>query len=388
MSRASIIGLLVFVATASGSAFLSDEDPKPKKLWVFIGTYTEGGSKGIYRSELDLATGRLTPPVLAGEAKNPSFLAIHPSRKFLYAVGEVDDFDGKKTGGVSAFAIDPRSGKLTLLNQQPSGGAGPCHIVVDAKGKHVLVANYSGGSVGVLPITDDGRLGQKTALIQHAGSSVHASRQKAPHAHSINLDAANRFAFVADLGLDKVLIYRFDASRGTLDGNDSPDLAVAPGAGPRHFAFHPNGKHAYAINELNSTVSVLDYDPGRGALKETQTVSTLPAGFSDTNHTAEIQVHPSGEFAYGSNRGHDSIAMFGVGKNGQLTLMGNQSSGIKTPRNFTIDPAGGAWMLVGNQTGDNVAVFSINPKTGALDPTEHKIDVPRPVCIRMMSPGP
>jgi 6-phosphogluconolactonase len=361
------------------------EQPKTPKVWVFVGTYTNGGqSKGIYRLEFDLSTGKLGAPVVAGTSVNPSFLAIHPNRRFLYAVNEIGDFQKKQSGAVSAFSIDPKSGDLTLINQQPSGGAAPCHLVVDRLGRHVLAANYGGGSVCVLPFGENGRLGEATAFIQHRGASVNKQRQEAPHAHSVNLDPANRFAFVADLGLDKVLIYRFDAGKGTLTANQPPSASVKPGAGPRHFTFHPNGRVAYVINELDSTVTVFDYDAEKGALKEKQSVSTLPPGYAGRNGTAEVVVHPSGKFLYGSNRGHDSIAVFTVDQQtGKLTPAGFQNANIKTPRNFAIDPSG-ALLLVANQDADSIIVFRINQKTGQLLPTGNSAQVPRPVCLRMM----
>jgi 6-phosphogluconolactonase len=385
--------LLAVLALFLPAAALPDSRPseaakKPKleKLWVYVGTYTRTGSKGIYRLELDLASGKLTPRGLAVATSEPSFLAIHPNHRFLYAVGEVDDFGGKSSGAIRAFTIDAKTGKLTLLNQQPSGGPGPCHLVVDKKGTHVLAANYGGGSACVLPIRDDGSLGKATAFKQHKGSSVDKDRQKGPHAHSINLDAANRFAFVADLGLDKVMIYRYDAGKGTLTENDPPSVAVPGGSGPRHFAFHPNGKNAYVINEMKSTVTALDYDAKRGELKAVQTVSTLPRGYKGNTSTAEVQVHPSGKFLYGSNRGHNSIAIFAIDpKRGKLTFVGHQTSKIKTPRNFGIDPTG-TFLVVANQDSDSLVVFRIDPETGKLKPTWNKVKVPFPVCVKMMPP--
>jgi 6-phosphogluconolactonase len=359
-------------------------EPKMDKLRVYIGTYTQKGSKGIYRCKLDLASGQLTSPALAGEATNPSFLAIAPDHRFLYAVSEVEELGGKKSGGVSAFAIDPRTGNLKLLNQQPSGGTGPCHLVVDRAGKHVLLANYGSGSVLVLPIVAGGGLGKATAFVQHKGSGPNRQRQEGPHAHSINLDAANRFAIVADLGLDKLFVYRFDPRKGTLTPNQPPSVSVAPGAGPRHFAFHPNGKNAYVINELNSTVTAFRYDSEHGILEPIQSVSTLPQGFKGSNYPAEVQVHPSGKFLYGSNRGHNSIVVFAIDpQSGKLRLVGYQSDRIKTPRNFAIDPTG-TYLLVANQDADSVLVFRIDAETGELRPTGSAIEVPTPVCVKMM----
>jgi 6-phosphogluconolactonase len=295
--------------------------------------------------------------------------------------------DGKKTGAVTAYAIDPATGDLTLLNHQSSGGPGPCHLAVDREAKNVLVANYAGGSVAVLPIRPDGRLGEATATIQHRGSSINPQRQEAPHAHCVNLDAANRFAFVADLGLDKVLIYRFDPSKGTLTPNDPPSAAVKPGSGPRHFAFHPDGRHAYVINELGNTVTAFDYAPGPGALSSRQTLSTLPDDFHGSSSTAEIQVHPSGAFLYGSNRGHDSIAVFAIDpRSGELTAAGHQGHEIKTPRNFAIDPTG-RYLVVANQDSASLVVFAIDPKTGSLTPVGDKVSVPKPVCVEFVPKG-
>src|SRR5689334_18135800 len=265
---------------------------------VYIGTYTGAKSKGIYVSRFDAASGRLGVPELAAEAASPSFLAAHPNRRFLYAANEISDFNGKKSGGVSAFAIDPNSGKLTLLNQQSSGGDGPCHVSVDATGRTVLVANYGGGSVEALPVRQDGSLDVPATFIQHRGSSANKQRQEGPHAHFITTDARNRFALACDLGLDKVLVYKFDPAAGSLAANNPPSAPVAPGSGPRHLAFHPSGRYAYVINEIKCTVTAFAYDANRGALKELQTLSTLPDGESvkPNYSTAEIATHPSGRF--------------------------------------------------------------------------------------------
>jgi 6-phosphogluconolactonase len=384
-SIALVLGLAVASVIAPATAPAQGWKAKGAgTMWVYVGTYTQRGSQGIYLAHLDVATGRLESAGLAGKVVNPSFLAIHPSRRFLYAIGEVGQFAGGKGGAVSALAIDPGSGKLTLLNQRSSRGAGPCHVVVDRSGKFVLVANYSGGSVACLPIGADGTLGEATSFVQHQGSSVDPQRQEGPHAHSINLDAANRFAFVADLGLDKILIYRFDATRGLLAPNDPPWAKVAPGAGPRHFAFHPSGRYAYVINEMGSTVTAFGYDAGRGALETIGTVSTLPEGFSGSSTTAEVQVHPSGKFLYGSNRGHDSIAGFAIDSNtGRLSPIGRTPTQGKTPRNFGIDPTG-RWLLAANQDSDSVIGFQIDAQTGRLSPTGQAIQVPMPVCVKFM----
>ena len=354
------------------------------KVRVYFGTYTNETTKGIYLSTLDTATGKLSPAELAGEVKNPSFVSIHPSRKFLYAVSEISDFDGKRVGGVSAFQIDGATGRLKLLNQQSSVGAGPCHLVVDAAGKNVLAANYGGGSVCVLPIGEDGKLSPASSSIQHQGSSVNKQRQEAPHAHSINLDPANRFAFAADLGLDKVLIYKFDGGKGMLTAHDPPAGIVAPGSGPRHFAFHPSGKYAFVNNEMTSSVTAFAYDPAQGSLTDIHTLSTLPEP-TPGNSTAETVVHPSGKFVYVSNRGHDSLAMFQCDEaTGKLTPIGHQSTGGKTPRNFNIDPTG-RYVLAANQSTNNVVVLKIDLNSGKLTPTGNSIDVGSPVCVRFVS---
>jgi 6-phosphogluconolactonase len=349
---------------------------------VYIGTYTRSGSRGIYRLQLNPDTGALTEPVLAAEAVNPSFLALHPTRRFLYAVGEMEEFGGKKSGAVSAFAVDERSGDLTLLNQRPSGGRGPCHLVVDHTGRNVLVANYNSGSVCVLLIGADGRLAEPSCVVQHHGSGPDRERQEGPHAHSVNLDAAGRFAFVADLGLDRVLVYRFDAEKGVLTPNDPPAGVVAPGAGPRHFVFHPNGRFAYVINEMASTVTAFAYDAARGALTEVQTVPTLPPDFGDENSTAEIAVHPTGRFLYGSNRGHDSLAVFAVdAATGRLTALGRVSTGGREPRHFALHRAG-RWLLAANQNSDSLVVFRLDEAAGLPEPIGVSVSVPCPVCVR------
>jgi 6-phosphogluconolactonase len=360
-------------------------EPAPGKFLVYVGTYTDGSkSEGIYRMELDLQTGKLSAPVVAGKTDNPSFLAIGPTGKFLYAVNETDRLGTRTgTGGISAFALDEKTGDLKLLNQEPSKGAHPCHIITDRAGKHVLVANYTGGNAIVRAIREDGRLGKVTAFVQHEGKGPNASRQEKPHAHSINLDAKNRFAFVADLGIDKVMIYRYD--NGQLSANDPPSVALPPGSGPRHFAFHPGGKFAYVINELSSTVTAMAYDADKGALTPLQTISTLPPGYKGSTTTAEVVVHPSGKFLYGSNRGHDSIAVFTIdAKTGKLTAAGHQCKGIKTPRNFVVDPTG-KFCLVANQDGNSVLVFRVDAATGMLEPTDSRVAVPKPVCLRLLA---
>jgi 6-phosphogluconolactonase len=347
---------------------------------VYIGTYTGPKSKGIYVSRLDTTTGKLSSPEVAAETKSPSFLAVHPNHRFLYAVGEVSEFNGKKAGAVTAFEIDPKNGQLRLLNQQPSGGTGPCHLAVDKTGKCLLVANYGSGSIVAFPVGADGKLAEAATTIQHEGSSVNAQRQAGPHAHFITPDPANRFALVCDLGLDKILVYRLDPAKAFLVANDPPACAIKAGLGPRHLVFHPNGNWVYDINEMGSCITVLGYNSRRGALNELQTISTLPENSSVKNTCAEVQVHPSGKFVYGSNRGDDSIAVFAIdSKSGKLTRVENQSTRGKTPRHFAIDPTG-KWLVAENQASDNVVVFSIDAASGRLKPTGQEIEVGSPVC--------
>jgi 6-phosphogluconolactonase len=354
------------------------------KLWVYVGTSENAKDRGIYRFPFDTATGEAGPVELAAEAARPTFLAIHPNQRLLYAVNAIAEFQGQKTGAVSAFALDARTGALRLLNQQPSGGAGPCHVIVDSEGTNVLVANYGGGSVACLPIDAEGRLKPPSSAIQHAGSSINTARQEGPHAHSINLDAAGRFVFAADLGLDKILVYRFDAANGKLTLHDPPSASTAAGAGPRHLAFHPSGRFAYVINELDSTVTAFAYDPAAGALREIQTITTLPGDFAGENYPAEVRVHPSGKFLYGSNRGHDSIALYTIdAQTGKLTPAGHQPSGGSGPRNFNVDPSG-AWMIVGNQSSNNVLVLRIDAERGTLTPTGQEFEIPSPTCFQMV----
>jgi len=352
---------------------------KPGPVTVYVGTYTDGTSRGIYRVTFDPAGGTMTEPVLAVETKNPSFLALHPNGRFLYAVGEISSFQGARTGVVSAFAIDPKTGDLALLNQQSSEGGGPCHLVVDKTGRDVLVANYGGGTVAVLPIEADGRLKPASSVQAHQGSGPNKGRQEKPHAHGIYLDAAERFALSPDLGADRVFVYRFDAAKGMLEAHGSGTLE--PGSGPRHLAFHPTGKYLYVINELLSTVSVFSYDAEKGALTPIQTVSALPAGFSGTSWTAEVAVSPDGRFVYGSNRGDDTLAVFRVdAATGRLTAAGHAPVGGKTPRHFAIDPTG-RFILAGHQGSGTIAVLRLDPKTGIPSPVGSPVKVDKPVCL-------
>jgi len=379
---------LLLAALVLGVSSMNAADKETKTYWVYLGTYTGGkdGSKGIYKCTFDAATGKLGEPELVAETTNPSFLTISPDRKYLYAVGEISNFGGSKNvGAVTAFAIEPKTGKLKELNAQPSGGAGPCHVSMDRTGKVVLVANYGGGSCASLPVLNDGKLGEPASVMQHKGTGADKSRQEAPHAHSINIDPSNKFAICADLGLDQLLVYRLDASRGTLTPSEPPFAAVAPGAGPRHFAFHPTKPMAFVINEMKCTLNSLKFDAAKGTFTILDTASTLPREVGKGDSTAEVVVHPSGKWVYGSNRGHNSIVAFEVNEEGKLKLIGHQGEGIKTPRNFNIDPTG-QWLLVGNQDGGSVVVFKIDPKTGALEKTGTTVKVGSPVCIKFVVP--
>jgi 6-phosphogluconolactonase len=360
---------------------------EPEELLVYVGTYTNGGkSQGIYRYRLDLSSGKLTPIGVTSGIKNPSFLAIHPDGKHLYAVSEVAE-GGKPTGAVTAFSLNAKTGELTALNHQSSEGGGPCHVAVDRSGKCVLVANYGGGSIASLPLASDGSLESAASAIQHEGSSIDPARQKEPHAHSINVSPDNRFAFAADLGLDKILVYKLDPATGKLAPHNPPFAKTPAGGGPRHFAFHPEGRFAYVCNEMKSSVTAFAYDAERGTLTELQTITTLPADKQGLagNSTAEIQVHPSGKFLYCSNRGHDSLAIFQIDPaTGKLTAAGYQSTLGRTPRNFGIDPTG-KYILACNQGSDTVAVFQVDQTTGALSQVGEPIAVPVPVCVKFLA---
>jgi len=354
---------------------------------AFVGTYTtKTSSKGIYAFRYDSATGKLTSLGVAAETVDPSFLAIHPSGKFLYAVNETGNFQGQASGAISAYAIDRSTAKLTLLNQVASGGADPCYVSLDKTGKYVLVANYTGGSAAVFPILDDGKLGSRTAFVQHTGHGVNLERQEGPHLHWTGTSPDNRFVLMTDLGLDEVGIYRFDSTKGTLGIRDSLHAMVTDGAGPRHIAFHPNGKIFYLLNEMQGTVDVYAYkarEEKRPTTQVLQEISTLPADYAGAkqNTTAEIVVHPSGRFLYASNRGHDSIAVFAIDSaTGKLTSKGYVPTGGKEPRHFAIDPTG-KYLLAENQLSDSIVTFGIDPASGQLTVTGDSVSVPSPVDL-------
>ena len=356
------------------------------ELLVYVGTYTSGKSEGIYLYRLNLASGELKPVATTKGVVNPSFLALAPNRRYLYAVSEVEDFAGSKSGAVSAFAVDQRTGDLRLLNQQASLGANPCYVDVDGSGRFVLIANYTGGNVTVLPIQRDGSLGEATDMKQYQGSSINRDRQEASHAHCIVVDPTNQFAYSCDLGADKIMIFRFDARSGKLFAGIPPWVQVKLGSGPRHLAFHSGGKFVFILNELHSTVTAFERNPEKGSLQELQTLTTLPKDFTGANTGADIHVSPNGRFLYCSNRGHDSIAIFKIDPHsGALTVLGHESTRGTTPRNFAIDPSG-AYLLVANQKSDSIVVFRLDQTTGRLTATGRSVQVPAPVCLKFTKP--
>jgi 6-phosphogluconolactonase len=371
-------------------SFISSSAAQPSqhgKYLFYVGTYTEDGtkSKGIYAYRYDAGTKQISSLGLAAETTNPSFVAPSPDGRFLYAVNEVGKYQGPNSGGVSAFSIDRTSGKLTFLNEVASRGADPCYIVVDKSGKYVLVANYSGGSVAVFPILADGKLGEASAFVQHSGKGPNAERQEGPHAHSIDLSPDQRFAMVDDLGLDELLVYKFDSAKGTLAPNDPPFAKLDAGAGPRHFVLRPDGKFAYVVAEMGRSVTVFSNDAANGKLQSLQTITTLPKDFKGRNDDAEIHVHPSGKFLYASNRGDDSIAIFAIDESkGTLTAVGIVPTGGKEPRSFEIDPTG-TLLFAENQKSDSIVVFKIDQKTGQLTPDVRLLDVPSPVCLKFVA---
>jgi 6-phosphogluconolactonase len=380
------IGLAGAASLISAKKMKAQTDKKAKELLLYIGTYTSTGkSEGIYVYKFDSA-GNLSPLYTVKDVADPSFLTIEKERKYLFAVNELLEYEGKKSGAVSAFAIDQKTGNLQFLNRQPSLGGAPCFITTSENRKFVLVANYLGGNVSVYPVEKDGRLGASVDLVQHTGFGPNKDRQEAAHAHSITLDRNNRFAFAADLGIDKLMIYRFDDKTGKLKPNEKqPFYQTKAGAGPRHFSFHPNGKLAFLINELDLSITSLAYDENNGTLKEIQTVPTLPADASRDGATcADIHVSPDGKYLYGSNRGHNSIVSYKVDeKTGRLEYLEHTPTGGKKPRNFAIDPSG-KFLLVANQDSDNIVVFRVDETTGKLQPIGITAQVPAPVCLKFI----
>jgi 6-phosphogluconolactonase len=363
--------------------------------FVLIGTYTQGPSlepdggelgrtKGIHVYRTDDQFRLLEPCQSVQASRNPSFVSMHPNGRFVYAVNEcepeVSESTGLRSGTVSAFTFNANSGALEPLNTQSSHGLDPCHLCMDRSGRYVIVANYSGGTLCVLPILEDGSLGAACEVVEHQGSSVHA-QQTGPHPHAVVLDPSNQFLFVPDLGLDKLMVYRFDAATGKLTPNAHPGLSTSPGSGPRQLALSPDGDFAYVINELNSSINTYRFESDLGRLTELQTLSTLPPDFAGPNTGADIRVSPDRRFLYGSNRGHDSIVIYAIQSDGRLTLVGHQSTRGSSPRCFSISPTG-ATLLVANQGSDTVVEFEIDPITGRLSATGGALSIPVPVCVQ------
>ncbi len=384
MSSSQLLRRVCTVACLASSLAWLPQIPA-QMLRLYIGTYTTGdsSSKGVYTCEFNSETGQITTPVLAAELRNPSFLAVHPSGRFVYAVNEFSEGSGRGRGGVTALLVQP-DGTLRKINEQPSPGGAPCHCNVDSTGTTLLIANYAGGNVVAYPIAPDGSLQPASSVRQHEGSSIDKSRQEAPHAHSINLSSDNRFAYAADLGLDRILIYSFDAANHTLTPADPPFAAVTPGGGPRHFAIHPSGRFAWTNNEMTMVVTGFRRNANDGSLFAIQEITTIPGGYNGRKSTAECLVHPSGKFLYVSNRGHESITAYTIDEtSGLLTYVENENTGGREPRNFFIDPSG-RWLLAENQNTDTIVVFSIDAETGALNPAGQSVSVGRPVCIRAL----
>ena len=363
----AVLTLLSFTLGAQAADYL-----------VYAGTYTKGESRGIYVFHFNPTTGKLTSPTLAAETLNPSFLAEHPNHRFLYAVNE----GGQGGNTVSAFSIDAASGKLTPLNAVSSQGSGPCHLAIDATGKWLTVANYNNGTMALIPIHADGTVGEAKQVEKHQGSSANPQRQSGPHAHCVLFSPDNRFLLLADLGLDKIFVYKFDAAAGTLTPNDPPSASVAPGAGVRHLAFHPNGRVLYSINEMGNTITAFHYEPKTGVLESFQSETTLPEGFKGNTSTAEVAVNRAGTRVYGSNRGHDTIALFAIDpRHETLSPMDHTSTLGKTPRHFTLDPTG-KFLLVANQDTSDISVFKVHPNSGQLTPAGAPVKgAAFPVCL-------
>jgi len=365
--------LFTFLAGTAGAQ-------SPKEV-IYVGTYSTRGSEGIYVFEFDRANGALRQLQTVSNAKSPSFLAIHPSGKFLYSVNEA----AQNSGGVSAYAIDRKTGKLALINQQSSHGKGPCYISVDDQGKVAFVANYGEGTFTVLPIEASGALGAATDTIRYTGTGPDQQRQDKPHIHSATVSPDNRFVYVADLGTDKLYIYEIDAANKKVKPAQTPYVTVKPGSGPRHLAFYPNGKYAYLVEEMVSSVAAFSRDAKTGNLTLlADNVKTLPADFTGKNTSADIHTDPQGKFLYQSNRGYNALAVLALGADGKPTLVAQQSTEGKTPRNFLVDPKG-EYVLAANQDTDDIVVFKMDAKTGKLTPTGTKVSVPSPVCLKLLT---
>lgn len=348
-------------------------------LFIYVGTYTSKESKGIYLLKMNKENGKIEILSTTGNVINPSFLAINKTKDFLYSVNEVSDYENSSSGSISSFKIDKLTKELVFINKKSSLGADPCYIAIDNTNNYVLTANYSGGNISIHPIDETGALLDAADVAQHVGSSINLKRQTKPHAHSIYLDSKNKFAYAVDLGIDKILVYSINSETGKLILRSAAD--IEPGSGPRHFVILPNGKFAYVINELNNKIISFNVDKNNGSLDLIDTYSTLPADFNETSYCADIHIHPNGKFLYGSNRGHNSIAVFEINEEtGGLKNIGFESTQGNWPRNFVIDPDGN-FLLVANQKSNNINVFKINNITGLLEFTGISETVPSPVCL-------
>jgi 6-phosphogluconolactonase len=378
---ASAVGLFAFARGADG--LLSRPDSQADGELLYVGTYTEKtGSEGVYIVRFDRRSGKLTKIGAVNVGPNPSFLALHPNGRVLYAVNEVERFNGVAGGGVAAFAIANGTGNLTRLNAEPSGGAGTCYVSVDHSGRVVLLANYDGGSVTILPVEPDGSLDPSTQLVHHKGSGPNKERQEAPHAHSIIVDPSNRFALAADLGADRVFLYRLNLATKTLHRVEGGEAVMPPGSGPRHMAFHPTLPLVYVVTEMGARVSRLRFDAAHAKLTLIDSHSTLPAGWKGDNESADLHISPSGRTLYASNRGPNTIAVFSVARGtGALSFEQSVSSGGDWPRNFSLDPSG-RWLVVANERSNSVVVFARNERSGHLTATDERLTIPSPVCLR------
>ena len=383
----SVVLMLFSTEFCCSSSTPAQEKPASTKgqYIAYVGTYTEKtSSPGIYAYRFDSGKGQLTALGVVAESRNPSFLAVHRSGNYLYAVNEIDHFNGESAGAVSAFAVDARTGTLKFLNEVSTRGGGPCHVSLDDTAAYVLVASYDGGSIASFPVERDGSLGAAAGFVQHSGSGPDQERQQAPHAHWVGTSPDNRFALAADLGLDEVRVYGFDLRKGTFSPKAMGFAKVKPGAGPRHLAFHPNGKFVYVLSEMESSVTAFSYQARTAAFSALETLSTLPDDYKGPKAAAEIAVHLLGRFLYTSNRGHDSIAIFLISKDGRLKSLGYVLTGGKTPRHFAVDPTGN-YLLAENQESNNIVVFHIDVATGSLTPTGQTVEVPSPVCITFVA---
>lgn len=392
MIAAAGLALLYTACTSSKQgeaeeATASETDTGAATVLVYVGTYAKPDQESIWLYRLHTETGALEKVLAVKAGENPSYLTIDNEKRFLYAVNETTDYEGKNSGAVSAFAIDQHSGSLTLLNQVSSQGGAPCYISLGGpEKKMVLVANYMGGNVAAFPVQEDGRLGEAAQVYQHKGTGPNKERQEAPHAHCIVPAPDGRYAFAIDLGTDQVLGYRWDSQTGGLIPNEPAiAFAVKPATGPRHIVFHPDGRFAYVINELNSTMTALSYNSDKGTFSEVQTISTLPADFKGENSCAAVKVSADGKFLYGSNRGHNSIVVYRIDEDtGKLTLVQHQNSGGDWPRDFTLDLTGNV-LLVAHQRSDNIVSFKVDKATGRLTPAGQEVAVPKPVCLQVVS---